>query len=843
MNPPKAPRTRFTALAVATVLVLAVPVTAQESRNLTLVANFNPHPEQVSGLAYQASWPYIHSDGREYVVLLSVSGASIVRLTDPAHPVEVGFFGSKAPWSEARQYGHYVYMTTNNTANVTDEPNNIGLAILDMRNPDQPHKIANLQSPIVNAHSLEIDTARGLLYVNGEFVCSDPFCGGTIEESMKIFSLADPENPALLGVYPTYVHHIRLHGTIGYASLLFEGGEFATDGFCAVLDLSDPTHPREITRIVTDRRNQHSGWTTADGRWLYLDNEVAHDGFTAWDVSDPSSPRQVFTFDDLPRHVVHKSRVLGNRLYLAYYTAGIRVMDIRNPAWPVEFAYYDTHPSPYDEGSEFGGAYDVAPFYPSGIVTASDEQNGLYVFRVDPVNYGIVRGTIREGTNGPTVAGATVTAMPANMTVKSGRNGQYAFALPAGGNATITVSNFAFETTVKTVGVALNSDQTVNVAIKRLPAGMLSGTVLATSGSALLPGAEVEILGTQLRATANAQGVYTFSSVPEGTYTVRAASPGYAAQSATLNVPRGRTTTQNFSLGGVAFYDDLETDRGWVIGDPSDVVFFGIGVWERAMPTGKVHCDDGILIEPAQDHSPGAGNTCLTTQPFVVGCFAPAGAVVGLVSVTSPVLHLAGIPDPRIGYWRWYQTIVPGVNTLAPFVVKLSGDGGVNWVTVESNLTTESAWDFAEIRVRDFITNPGDVLVRFSVDNRVFEILRPEAAVDDIAVYAGSGGGSLAAPALAASPAFAVGAPRPSPTRGSAEVELTLPRSLQVRADIYDIQGRLVQTAVNGNLPAGSNVVRWNGKTAGGSSAASGIYWMAIRAGQEERKLKIVVVR
>ena len=113
--------------------------------------------------------------------------------------------------------------------------------------------------------------------------------------------------------------------------------------------------------------------------------------------------------------------------------------------------------------------------------------------------------------------------------------------------------------------------------------------------------------------------------------------------------------------------------------------------------------------------------------------------------------------------------------------------------------------------------------------------LHPPA--DIINTYAGNW------PYIAASPAFAVGVPRPSPTRGFAEVELTLPRSLHVRADIYDIQGRLVQTAVDGDRPAGSSVVRWNGRTAGGASAASGIYWMAIRAGQEERKLKIVVVR
>lgn len=841
MNPPKAPRTRFTALAVATALVAAAPATAQVSRNVTLLANMNIHPPVDNIRVYAGHWPYIHSDGREYVILGTGEGVSIVRLTDPAHPVEVGFFGNtKDPYTEFRQYGHYVYMVTTGLK-FSDDPNNDGLAIIDMANPDQPHKVANLNSPVIDAHSLEIDQARGLLYTNGEIICPDPDCAsGNVTFAMKIFSLADPENPALLGVYPNYVHHIHLKGTIGYASLIFENAAVgATDGYCAVLDLSDPTHPREITRIVTDLTSQHSGWTTEDGKWLYLDNETNRAPLTVWDVSNVASPRQVFAFEDLPRHIYHKSRVLGNRLYCAYYTAGVRVMDIRNPGWPVEFAYFDNHSKVTDEGFE-DGVYDVAPYYPSGIVTASDTDTGLYIFRVDPVNYGVVRGTVREFLNGPTIAGATVTVQPANMTVKSGSDGRYAFAVPAGGNATVTVSTFAFEITSKTVSVAVNSDQTVDFPIKRLAAGMLSGTVRAASGGAILPGAEVAILGTNLRATANAQGIYTFSSVPEGTYTVRAANPGLAAQSATLSVPRGKTTTLNFLLGAVAFFDDAEADRGWVFGDPAEVAFGGF--WERATPSGKISCSTGLLIEPAQDHTPGSGSLCFTTQARFVPCFSAAGAVIGRVSVTSPVLHLAGITDPRIGYWRWYQTISPGIPTLAPLLVLLSGDGGASWITVESNLAIKSAWEFAEIRVRDFIASPGDVLVRFTVDNSIFETIRPEASIDDIAVYAGSGG-LLAKDAPEVSPAFAVGAPRPSPTHGSAEVELTLPRSTHIRADIYDIRGRLVQTAVDNDLPAGASVVRWNGKTAGGTSAASGIYWMAIRAGQEERKLKIVVIR
>lgn len=118
-------------------------------------------------------------------------------------------------------------------------------------------------------------------------------------------------------------------------------------------------------------------------------------------------------------------------------------------------------------------------------------------------------------------------------------------------------------------------------------------------------------------------------------------------------------------------------------------------------------------------------------------------------------------------------------------------------------------------------------------------------AIDDIACYAGNGGSRslMAAVAPASSPAFRVGSPRPSPTRGAADLDLTLGQPSHVRVDIFDLRGRLVRTALDESMPAGSHVLHWDGRTSNGGSAASGVYWMAIRAGAEERKLKLVVVR
>jgi hypothetical protein len=538
---------------------------------------------------------------------------------------------------------------------------------------------------------------------------------------------------------------------------------------------------------------------------------------------------------DLPEHVVHQPHVVGTTLSLAYYSAGVRLMDIRNPAWPVEFGYYDT----YDGRSGYyDGAWECAPYYPSGIFVVSDIQSGLWVFRADPPNYGLVRGTVREASNGPIVAGATVTAMPAGLTVKTDLEGRFAFALPAG-TSTLAVSAYAFESSTTSISVALDSDQTVSLTLRRLPTGTLSGVVRDGSGVGQAS-AEIYVLGTPHRATTDASGAYTIAAVPEGSYTVRAARPGLAASAAAVALPRGKTTKQDFTLGAVSYYDDAEAERGWTVNEVSDFS----GRWTRAVPLSKVVCDTGDEIQPGEDHTPSPGTMCFVTSNRTITCCSWCGAARGFVALTSPPIPLSGIGDPRLGYWYWYVNALPRVTGTIPFLVQLSGDDGATWITAKAVRTATFAWVFDEVRVREFLPSATSMRVRFAVDNSSFDpAFSPEAAVDDIAVYAGSGGLLAPALAVATSPAFAVGAPRPNPSRGAMEVELSLGRETRVRADVFDLQGRLVATAMDRSLPAGRNLLRWDGTTRAGAPAASGIYWMALRAGDNERRIRLVLIR
>src|SRR6267143_1849864 len=80
-------------------ITLALPSSAQQSQNVTLLATQNLHS------SYTGSCAYVHSDGREYAVVGALQGTAIVRLTDPANPVEVAFIpGSDAGIREPEQY-------------------------------------------------------------------------------------------------------------------------------------------------------------------------------------------------------------------------------------------------------------------------------------------------------------------------------------------------------------------------------------------------------------------------------------------------------------------------------------------------------------------------------------------------------------------------------------------------------------------------------------------------------------------------------------------------------------------------------------------------------------------
>lgn len=77
--------------------------------------------------------------------------------------------------------------------------------------------------------------------------------------------------------------------------------------------------------------------------------------------------------------------------------------------------------------------------------------------------------------------------------------------------------------------------------------GTVTGKVVDDDGVPL-QGATVEVVGTTLKATVDAEGNYTIADVPTGDHTIRASTYSYRTVDQTVSVTAGATATQDFQL-------------------------------------------------------------------------------------------------------------------------------------------------------------------------------------------------------------------------------------------------------------------------------------------------------
>ena len=83
----------------------------------------------------------------------------------------------------------------------------------------------------------------------------------------------------------------------------------------------------------------------------------------------------------------------------------------------------------------------------------------------------------------------------------------------------------------------------------------------------------------------------------------------------------------------------------------------------------------------------------------------------------------------------------------------------------------------------------------------------------------------------------------PNPFNPATTIRLRLDRERQVEARIYDVGGRVVATLARGVLPAGEHRFTWAGHGPDGAPVASGVYFLRVQAGDETRKMKLVLAK
>ena len=83
----------------------------------------------------------------------------------------------------------------------------------------------------------------------------------------------------------------------------------------------------------------------------------------------------------------------------------------------------------------------------------------------------------------------------------------------------------------------------------------------------------------------------------------------------------------------------------------------------------------------------------------------------------------------------------------------------------------------------------------------------------------------------------------PNPFNPSTSISYALPRQSRVVLEVVNVLGQRVQTLVDEVRPAGVYVARWNGLSAAGVPAASGVYFYRLRTDATILAKKMVLLK
>jgi len=88
-----------------------------------------------------------------------------------------------------------------------------------------------------------------------------------------------------------------------------------------------------------------------------------------------------------------------------------------------------------------------------------------------------------------------------------------------------------------------------------------------------------------------------------------------------------------------------------------------------------------------------------------------------------------------------------------------------------------------------------------------------------------------------------IGKVYPNPFNPHTEVTFVLDNDSQVRLTVFDISGREIAVLANGNYPAGTHTVSWQGKDTAGAAMPSGTYLLRMNAGNCNDSRSLALVR
>lgn len=307
-------------------------------------------------------WDYTAPDGAEYAIMGDIEGISIVAVPSLEVVARVPGPTERARWywRDIKTYGHYAYVVSEAYGHSE------GLQVIDLSGlPERAEEVAvytGEEDELVSSHNLSIDTEHGFAYV----LDSDG-------SPVHIVDLADPVAPVVVGAIDVGdVHDVVARDNTVYVA---EGRQPTF----SIWDTTDKANPALLTRVtIPDAGYVHNIWPSDDGRYVYTTEETAEKSIKVWDLADLENPELVGEWLG-ESQIAHNVLVRGDRAFVSHYTSGLYVLDLSDPANPVELARHDTY-ARNDEVAMKGNWGATLPS-PGGYVYASDLTGQLTVLR------------------------------------------------------------------------------------------------------------------------------------------------------------------------------------------------------------------------------------------------------------------------------------------------------------------------------------------------------------------------------------------------------------------------------------------------------------------------------
>ena len=88
-----------------------------------------------------------------------------------------------------------------------------------------------------------------------------------------------------------------------------------------------------------------------------------------------------------------------------------------------------------------------------------------------------------------------------------------------------------------------------------------------------------------------------------------------------------------------------------------------------------------------------------------------------------------------------------------------------------------------------------------------------------------------------------LGDPFPTPFNAEVTIPFVLAEAGPVRLTLYNLMGQQIRVLADEWVAAGAHSMRWDGRTAVGTEAASGVYWAVLQAGGAVQTAKLALIR